>query len=334
MTIDLYPEIVKEDDLSPDVGFGPDIDEDCEIILEATKGWGADADQCIAALGAKDATDRWKLSRRYKELYDKNLADLMRKEFSGDFGMAMKMLSMPIDEAECYMLKKGMDGIGCNVKVIYSILVGRTNDELNRIKKNYFKLYTKDLSKQLASELHGDMERLVFNCIQAGEETYDPQYHTADKAEEDAETLYEKGQGKFFGTDEKSIFKILCAAPPEHVKNIDKAYSEKYGYTLLKGMEKELSGNVRDGTMHMIGMKLKPYETIAALIKEACRGLGTDELLLSCSIIRYQYVLKDVMAAHIDLYEKTLHDRVRSECSGNYKELLLTVLNAIWPEEG
>lgn len=113
----------------------------------------------IAALCAKDATDRWKLSRRYTELYDKSLADLMKKEFSGDFAMLMKMLAMPIDEAECYMLKKGMEGVGCNVKVIYSILVGRSNDEINRIKKNYFRLYTKDLGKLLAKELHGDMER-------------------------------------------------------------------------------------------------------------------------------------------------------------------------------
>jgi hypothetical protein len=83
----------------------------------------------------------------------------MRKEFSGDFGFAMRCLSMPVDEAECYMLKKGTDGVGCNAKVVYSIMCGRTNDEVSRIKKNYFKLYTKDLGKLLGGELYGDMER-------------------------------------------------------------------------------------------------------------------------------------------------------------------------------
>jgi len=334
MSIDLYPPIIKAEDLSPDEGFGEEIDDDCEIIKEATKGMGADADMVIAALGAKDATDRWKLSRRYKELYDTSLTELMKKEFSGDFGRALKMLSMPLDDAECYMLKKAMDGMGCNVKVVYAILVGRSNDEINRIKKNYFKLYTKDLGKVLSSELSGDMERLIFNCIQGGEETYDPQYHTAEKAKEDADTIYEKGQGKFFGTDEKMIFKILCASPPEHVVNIDKAYSEKHGYTLRKAMEKELKGNVEDATLHLLGMKMKPYEAMAALIKDACHGIGTDELLLNSCIVRYQYVLKDVMAAHMEMYGKSVHDRVRSEASGNYEALLLTVLNAVWPEEG
>lgn len=40
------------------------------------------------------------------------------------------------------------------------------------------------------------------------------------------------------------------------------------------------------------------------------------------------------MAAHIEAYGKTIHDRVKSETGGHYKELLLTVLNAVWPEEG
>jgi len=124
--------------------------------------------------------------------------------------------------------------------------------------------------------------------MQAGEEKYDPQYHTADKVNEDVETVYKKGQGKWFGADEKSIFKVLCASPPEHIENMNTAYADKYGYTLFKALEKELKGNTRDATLHMLGMKLKPYETIAKLVKSACAGIGTDEELLTCCIVRYQ----------------------------------------------
>lgn len=63
--------------------------------------------------------------------------------------------------------------------------------------------------------------------MQGGEEPFDPQYHTDEKATEDAELIYKKGQGKFFGTDEKSIFKILCASPPEHIANINDIYADK-----------------------------------------------------------------------------------------------------------
>ena len=31
MTIDIYPELVRREDLSPDEGFGSEIDEDCQV---------------------------------------------------------------------------------------------------------------------------------------------------------------------------------------------------------------------------------------------------------------------------------------------------------------
>ena len=56
-------------------------------------------------------------------------------------------------------------------------------------------------------------------------------------------------------------------------------------------MEKELGGlieaQVRKATLYMIEMKLKPYETMAGIVKEACAGFGTDEILLTCGIIRF-----------------------------------------------
>jgi Annexin len=163
MTIDLYPEIIKKQDLSPDQGFGSDIDDDCKTIHDATKGFGANKQKVIDTLAVKDATARWKLTLRFKELYptDKGgiLSDLMKSEFSGDFGTALTMLAMPLDEAECYMIKKAAKGVGCNADVLYSVICGRTMDELTLVKKKYFDLYSKDLIQLMSSELHGDMER-------------------------------------------------------------------------------------------------------------------------------------------------------------------------------
>lgn len=330
MTIDLFPPIVHENDLAPD-GFGPDIDDACEQIHDGVKGWGANAKAVTEALGATTADERFKIATRYKELYEKELKDVMKSEFSGDYGRAVQLLALPPHDAECKMLKMGTDGIGAKVNMIYPILCGRTNSEIEILKKTYFRKYTKDLGQLMASELHGDMERLIFNCMQAGEEEFDPQFHNAEKAQEDAEIIHAKGQGRW-GTDEKGIFKVICAAPPEHLRAINLAYADKFGYSLEKAMEKELGGNVEKATLYMIGMKLNPYETIAKLIKSACAGFGTDEILLTACCIRYQYVMQQVMSAHIDLFGKTVQDRIRHETSGKYKDLLLAIVNKAWPE--
>ena len=47
----------------------------------------------------------------------------------------------------------------------------------------------------MASELGGNMEGLIINCLQAAEQEYDPEYHTDAKMAEDVNALYEMGQG-------------------------------------------------------------------------------------------------------------------------------------------
>jgi hypothetical protein len=309
----------------------------CEEILTATKGWGANKQKVINALATRDASDRYKVALRYKELHHVELSEVMKKEFSGDLGMALKLLALPLDWAECAMIRKATAGIGASTNILWSVLCGRTNEEIDRIKKVYFKKYDQDLGQVLASELRGQMERVIFNCLQGAEEVYDPHFHTDDKAEEDAESIQKMGQGRW-GTDEKGIFKIVCAAPKEHLENVNKFYADKFGYTIPKALEKELGGLMESGTksatLHMVGMKLKPYETIAKLIKSTGDGIGTDEFMLTCTLIRYQGVMQDVMSAYIELYGSSIHDFVRKEAGGKYKEVLLQILNTVWPEEG
>ena len=56
MTIDFYPSIVHENDLSPDA-FGSEIDDICNEIHAACKGWGTNVSeiQCWWILVGKDS---------------------------------------------------------------------------------------------------------------------------------------------------------------------------------------------------------------------------------------------------------------------------------------
>lgn len=162
-----------------------------------------------------DQPTRMFMALRYKELYGKEMVDVLKKNFSGDLGLALQYLAVPSDEAECRMLKDAMDGIGCAQNVVCSILLGRTNEELQQIKKTYFALYSKDLGQRLASELGGVMEKVVVSAYQGSDEVYDPHnMHSAEKAIADAQLIHEKGQ-KSWRIDERGIFKIICASPIE-----------------------------------------------------------------------------------------------------------------------
>jgi hypothetical protein len=137
MPIPLYPDMVMRQDLSPDQGFGPEIDELCQTIHDATKGWGANKQKVADALSTRDATDRYKMYIRYKEMFNQDLEELMKKEFSGNFGLALRFLALPLHKAECKMIRKATAGVGANVNIVWSTLVGRTNEEIELIKKTY-----------------------------------------------------------------------------------------------------------------------------------------------------------------------------------------------------
>eukprot|EP00541_Cyclophora_tenuis_P002847 CAMPEP_0116544526 /NCGR_PEP_ID=MMETSP0397-20121206/2164_1 /TAXON_ID=216820 /ORGANISM="Cyclophora tenuis, Strain ECT3854" /LENGTH=328 /DNA_ID=CAMNT_0004068743 /DNA_START=40 /DNA_END=1026 /DNA_ORIENTATION=- len=324
MTTKLYPEIVFE---TPDDGGDEEIDAACEEIHTACQGWGTDEGGLIDALASKSPEMRCKIYYRYKAMFEKDLEDVMKSECgSGDFGLALQYLAVPPNLSEAMMLKRAMAGFGTKERIVWPILCGRDNEEIVKLKETYFAAFDNDLGVQLSGELGGDFERLIFHCIQGSELEYDPDVFTDEKAEEDCNTFYDAGQGQW-GTDEKSLFHIIATSPPEHLEKVNELYIEKHERTLISALEKELGGDVEKGSMHCVGMKIKPEETVAKLIKSTCAGFGTDELGLTCAIIRYQSILPQVNEMHQELFEKTIQERIESETGGNYKRLLLAIVD-------
>lgn len=188
-------------------------------------------------------------------------------------------------------------------------------------------LYSEDLGSLLGQELGGDFEKVVFNCLQGIEEAFDPDYHTADLVAKDVATIFKMSEGKF-GTDEAGLFKLLCARPSEHLKKVNLGYADRHDVTLFKVMETELGGKTRDATLFLLGMKIKPYATVAKLLKTACKGAGTNEMLLSATLIRYQICLKEVMTAYQELYGQSLKETLKSEIGGDFRRLLTELCDA------
>lgn len=332
-TINIYPTIVHTEtsDLSQD--FGIEIDKHCENLHSACKGFGTNHKLLITTLSKLTPAERHKTCLRYKELHSKDLRLVMKKEAgNGNYGLLCQYLALSPADAEGYMLKKACDGIGTNELAVYPILCGRSNADMLLLKKSWYNEHTADLGQRISSELGGNLYQLISSCLQAAEEPYDEHHHTLERAQEDATEFYKAGQGRWFRADGKSLFKLVATSPPKYLNLVDKAYAETYGYTLTKAMEKNLGGYAEDAALFTLGMKLKPYETVAHLIKKACKGMGTNELLLTCCVVRYTDILSHVNLAHIELFSKTIHERVRSECGGNYGKLMLGLLNAVVPE--
>lgn len=327
MSLDFYPSLIHEGDLTPDA-CGAEIDDVCKDIHAACKGWGTDEKKLVKALASQSPEARCQIPLRYKEIYEKELKAVMKSECgSRDFGIALQFLAVSPDAAECDMINKACRGLGTDEKVLFPIICGRSNKEMQILRKKYFELFSKDLGQVLDSELGGSFEQIIFNCLQASEEEYDPEYHNEDKMKTDVAELYSLGQGKW-GTDEVGLFKILVASPPEYLKKLNYAYADAHDVTLFNILKTELGGKVKEATLFMLGMKVKPYETVANLIIEACKGFGTNELLLTTTVIRYHGILREVMAAYTEMKGEDLQDLIEREAGGDYERLLIELCNS------
>jgi len=324
MTIDLYPPCVN--DTTPTIGA--DIDKICEEIHDACKGFGTDESKLLQAMGSQTPEQRCKVHICYKKKYGKELKDVMKSECGKRaFGQALQYLAVAPDMAECHMIKDACKGMGTNEMLIVSILCGRTNEEMEILKKKFFDIFSKDLGSLLDSETGGTLEFLLLNLLQASEDAYDPKVYTADKMADDIETLYKAGQGRL-GTKEKDIFKLLCKCPAEYLSAMNLAYADKHGITLSHMLGSELSGIPKEAAEFMFGMKVKPIEAVAKLINKACKGFGTNEILLSTALIRYTQILPQVAEAYNEMFGKSLSQTVKSETGGDYEKLLLLLIES------
>jgi annexin A13 len=176
-------------------------------------------------------------------MFDKELADAVDAEVgNGDFGKALVYLCYPPDKLDAHIVDYCLQGIGARERVLYPVLCARSNEEMTLLKQAFFDVKEKDIAVVLNEELKGEFEKFIFFCLQGREETYDPDYHTEEKAIEDAEAFFQAGQGQWFGTDEKSFFELLSKSPTEHLQKVNEIYSEKHGISIVDALDKEMGG--------------------------------------------------------------------------------------------
>jgi len=156
MSVDLYPHLIHdshcgEQAVNPEGQDGENdgsiIDEACDAIHKAVKGWGTDEAGLIEVLGSKSAEDRTRIYRRYETLYEKDLERVLKSEQGGNFGTALRLLSLPPNEMEATLLMKSMKGIGTREGHLYPILCGRSNSDIKALKDAYLKRFNRDLGE-------------------------------------------------------------------------------------------------------------------------------------------------------------------------------------------
>jgi hypothetical protein len=327
VVITIYPKSALDVYKKQTLHFSPAIDEACDEIHKACAGVGTDDDALVSILGAKSADERALIAYRYKEKYNTTLRELVKSETSGDFGYLLQLISMSLPDAESHVLYHAMAGVGTTDNLLYPVILGRTSEELDVLKKAFFTKYEKDLNVMMDGELSGDYHTILMTALQGVVVEYKSSFHTAAKAEEDVETIYKAGEGKW-GTDSGSFVKTLLAMPPQYIKIVDEKYTEKYGHGLVKAIEAEFSGSSQRALTFFVRLALEPWELLAEQLHNSMKGFGTDEKKLCMLVVRYHAYLPRVKPVFEKNYKISLRELIHSEIGGKFRDLMMHILDA------
>ncbi len=132
-------------------------------LRRAMEGLGTDEESIFSALSGRTQAQLDQISKEYQRLTGRTLdADLADELSSEDlkrlatFSPTVKTKPEDLATMVATQLQKAMEGLGTDEESIFSALNGRSQTELDEIKKAYLKLNGHDLLDDLHDELSGD----------------------------------------------------------------------------------------------------------------------------------------------------------------------------------
>uniref|UniRef100_A0A8C3T7F6 Annexin n=1 Tax=Chelydra serpentina TaxID=8475 RepID=A0A8C3T7F6_CHESE len=137
----------------------------------------------------------------------------------------------------------------------------------------------------------------------------------------DAEVLRKAMKG--FGTDEQAIIDCLGSRSNKQRQQIILSFKTAYGKDLIKDLKSELSGNFEKTILAMLKT---PVVYDVSEIKEAIKGAGTDEAcLIEIMSSRSNEHIREISRTYKTEFKKTLEEAIRSDTSGHFQRLLISL---------
>ncbi|MFH4974033.1 hypothetical protein AB6A40_000742 [Gnathostoma spinigerum] len=308
--------------IRPQANF--DAQKAAEQLEKAMKGFGCNKEKIIEVLCHCNNAQRQMIRTPYKTLYGKDLIKELKKELSGDFEDVIIGLMETPTKYDAVNLHKAVKGLGTKEKVLIEIICSRTNDEIHSVCNEYRDEFGETLEKAVIGDTSGDFQRLLVSLLQGNRD--ESKNVDALKANQDAHKLVADGE-KRLGTVESTFNSILVSQNLRQLDRVFLEYEKITGHPIEVAIKKEFSGNIQKALLALIQCIQNTPKYFANELNEAMKGLGThDKDLIRIIISRSEIDLAIIRNLYEQMFKKSLVDSIKSECSGAYRDSLITVV--------
>lgn len=306
----------------------PNTDADCNTLKTAMKGFGTDEKAIINLVCNRTNLERVAIKKRYSSLFGKDLIKELKSELSGHFEDAIIALFDTPFELDCKALNKAMKGIGTNEDTLIEIITTRGPQQLYQDRLLYQQMFGKDLIKHVESETSGTFRKILVAILQC--QRHDESFQiNAPELQMEAQKLYQAGPAKW-GTDESTFVSIFSTRSAAEIRTIAQYYQQMCGKSLLDMIESEFSGDAKKALKAILYACISPSEWFAIRIRDSIKGFGTkDTQLIRLIISRSEIDIPEIRQAYQLLYKRDMIADIKSDTSGDYEKLLVTLCSRI-----
>lgn len=208
------------------------------------------------------------------------------------------------------------------------MLIGRSNADLEAIKRAYRETFSKSLEKDVLDDLSGRTKQL-FSMILANTRPEDNPSGMVDQqaVDRDVQDLYD-ALVKNSNTDLLTVCRIVTSRSDSHLRAIISTYDRDNEPKLLDRIAKASSGHLEDAILAIFRGAQDPRERDAVLISK-CILPRVKESLLTERIVRMHWDperKKQVLAAYQKKFKRDLKSVLKANISGDYQKALITAL--------
>ena len=293
-------------------------------LYKAMKGAGTDEDTLIKVSVENPLKTRLKIKSQYKLTYGSDLLDDFKSDLSGNFLELMLGLYTDIYEYDADQCHKAIEGLGTNEDTLIEIIGTRPGWMIKKVKEIYKNKYKVELEDDVKGDTSGNFRKLLISLLQCSRsENKNPDKEKCTKIAED---LYNAGEKKL-GTDEQIFNKYFGTTSPSELMIIAREYHRLYGNSLMKAIDNEFSGDIKKLIKTVFYANISPSEYFATRIREAVKGLGTNEKILNRVIVtRNEIDIQLIKQYYKLLYQRDMVEDIKSDTSGDYRKLLVALI--------
>ncbi|KAL7149604.1 hypothetical protein ABFS83_05G052400 [Erythranthe nasuta] len=229
------------------------------------------------------------------------------------------VLTSPRDDAT--HLYKAFKGFGCDTAAVVNILAHRDATQRALIEHEYRAMYSEELSKRLASELRGDIERAILLWM-------------PDPAVRDATIVRKALTGDVVNL--KVATEVICSRTSTQVQHLKQIYHARFHSYLERDIEYQASGDLQKLLLACVSAvryegpevdRAMAEHDAKSLYKAGEKKLGTDEkIFIRIFSERSRAHLAFVSSAYHNMYGNSLKKAIKKETSGNFEFALRTIL--------